>query len=258
MNHQLGARVPAPPPRRFHEHWAGPRQVPPGPNAPSLKVQTTMLRNTLPTGIEQGPALRSALKRRQILDGARQVFIVNGYADASMEEITAEAGVSTGCVYRYFAGKDALFRAVVMAEAERIGRMTPSPDPSDPCPASNLRQIGAAVLEAFDSPATIATLRLIIGALGRFPRLGEEFLYVSLGPTVERTTAYLERCPSVASSRIPNNQALAKEFAERCVAQAMERVLVPSRPHRTAGEWSARAGELLLSLGVGPLTDRHT
>ena len=129
--------------------------------------------------------LRSTLTKRQILDGARQVFLLNGYAGASIDQIINQSGVSKGSIYHHFDSKDVLFRSLIAAEAERIARALPTIDQDDPDPCSALRQIGMAILETLNNPATIATLRLIIGALGRFPGLGEEFLRNSLGQTVE-------------------------------------------------------------------------
>src|SRR5690242_3991657 len=57
-------------------------------------------------------------KRRQILDGARKVFMDLGFDGASMGEIARAAGVSKGTLYVYFADKNHLFEAIV--EEERI------------------------------------------------------------------------------------------------------------------------------------------
>ena len=116
--------------------------------------------------------LRSTLTKSKILDGARQVFLLNGYAGASIDQIINQSGVSKGSIYHHFDSKDVLFNSLVAAEAERIARALPSIDPDDPDPCSALHQIGMAILETLNNPATIATLRLIIGALGRFPRAG--------------------------------------------------------------------------------------
>src|SRR6478752_1001546 len=56
-------------------------------------------------------------KRRQILDGARRVFMKLGFDAASMNDVTREAGVSKGTLYVYFANKEELFTA--MMETER-------------------------------------------------------------------------------------------------------------------------------------------
>jgi AcrR family transcriptional regulator len=44
---------------------------------------------------------------------ALRVFARDGYASAGVADIAREAGVSVGNVYRYFAGKEALFDAVI-------------------------------------------------------------------------------------------------------------------------------------------------
>ena len=55
-------------------------------------------------------------KRRQILDGARKVFMDLGFDGASMNEIARSAGVSKGTLYVYFADKNRLFEAIVERE----------------------------------------------------------------------------------------------------------------------------------------------
>src|SRR5258707_12573973 len=55
-------------------------------------------------------------KRRQILDGARNVFMDLGFDGASMGEIARSAGVSKGTLYVYFADKNRLFEAIVEQE----------------------------------------------------------------------------------------------------------------------------------------------
>ncbi|PVE21436.1 hypothetical protein DC522_26595 [Microvirga sp. KLBC 81] len=189
--------------------------------------------------------LRSTLTKRQILDGARQVFLLNGYAGTSIDQIINQSGVSKGSIYHHFDSKDALFRALIAAEAERIARALPSIDQDEPDPCSTLRQIGMAVLETLNNPATIAALRLIIGALGRFPGLGEEFLRNSLGQTVEQIGAYLDLRAAAGNLRIGSSRAAAEEFARQCMAHVMERVLVPHQPCLTEAECMAVVEDIL-------------
>ncbi|SDI72292.1 DNA-binding transcriptional regulator, AcrR family [Actinokineospora alba] len=58
-------------------------------------------------------------KRRAILAGALTVFARDGYTRASVDAISAEAGVSTRTVYNHFQDKAHLFRAVIQESAER-------------------------------------------------------------------------------------------------------------------------------------------
>jgi AcrR family transcriptional regulator len=51
-------------------------------------------------------------RRHQILDAARGLFTLNGFHATSMDDIIAAAGMSSGGVYRYFPGKDAIITAI--------------------------------------------------------------------------------------------------------------------------------------------------
>ena len=57
-------------------------------------------------------------KRRQILDGARKVFLVEGFEGASMNDIARVAGVSKGTLYVYFESKERLFSVIVDEERQ--------------------------------------------------------------------------------------------------------------------------------------------
>ncbi|MET8475598.1 TetR/AcrR family transcriptional regulator [Streptomyces sp. NPDC006422] len=59
-------------------------------------------------------------KRQALLRGARTVFGREGYARAGIDEIAAEAGVSTRTLYNHFGGKENLFREVLMDSARQV------------------------------------------------------------------------------------------------------------------------------------------
>jgi len=51
-------------------------------------------------------------RRTQILDAAVVCFAKHGFHQASMHDISAEAGISVGLIYRYFENKDAVISAM--------------------------------------------------------------------------------------------------------------------------------------------------
>lgn len=61
---------------------------------------------------------QSTLER--IKDAAKREFMEKGFRDASLREIAKAAGVTTGALYGYFSGKDALFAALVEPHAAAI------------------------------------------------------------------------------------------------------------------------------------------
>src|ERR1041385_1502824 len=57
---------------------------------------------------------RSTRKQRAIMDAARTLFLEQGYAGTSMDEVAGLAGVSKQTVYKHFTDKESLFRAIVL------------------------------------------------------------------------------------------------------------------------------------------------
>ena len=51
-------------------------------------------------------------RREQILTAARRCFLRSGFHETSMQDLFAEAGLSSGSVYRYFASKEDVILAI--------------------------------------------------------------------------------------------------------------------------------------------------
>jgi TetR/AcrR family transcriptional repressor of uid operon len=72
----------------------------------------------VPPTVTALPAERAPNERQtRILDAAERVFARAGFHAATMQDVAAEAGMSPGNLYRYFASKDAIIAA--MAERDR-------------------------------------------------------------------------------------------------------------------------------------------
>ena len=70
-----------------------------------------------------GDDCTESAKRRQILEGARKVFLVEGFDGASMGEIAKVAGVSKGTLYVYFDSKESLFAALTTEEKRGLAEV---------------------------------------------------------------------------------------------------------------------------------------
>jgi AcrR family transcriptional regulator len=127
-----------------------------------------------PTATRQTTA---QLKRQQILDGAMQLFLKDGYEGTSMDRVAAAAGVSKNTIYNHFQDKEGLFVALIEQIAQNrfqivFGSLSPSGDP-----ALVLRQIATTLLDMIMSDREyIDFLRLIIGESGKFPQLSQLFV----------------------------------------------------------------------------------
>src|ERR671930_2671866 len=68
--------------------------------------------------------LEPALDRRsQILEAALVCFAQRGFHQASMHDISTEAGISVGLIYRYFENKEAVISAMADRHKEEIQQM---------------------------------------------------------------------------------------------------------------------------------------
>lgn len=62
--------------------------------------------------------------RAKLIKAARQAFATQGYADSSMDEMTAEAGLTRGALYHHFGGKKGLLEAVIeQIDSEMVQRL---------------------------------------------------------------------------------------------------------------------------------------
>jgi TetR/AcrR family transcriptional regulator, repressor for uid operon len=59
-------------------------------------------------------------RRAQILDAAVVCFAKRGFHQASMHDISAEAGISVGLIYRYFQNKEAVIAAMADRHKKKI------------------------------------------------------------------------------------------------------------------------------------------
>lgn len=101
-----------------------------------------------------------------IVQVAAQHFIRDGYDGASMTAIAADARVTRPLVYHYFAGKSALFEAVLARESEALLEAT-RPDPSRSA-EENLHSALANYLDYF-SPRSGRALNLRSDVAGAAP-----------------------------------------------------------------------------------------
>lgn len=106
--------------------------------------------------------------RAALVAAARALFVEKGYAETGTPEIVAAAGVTRGALYHHFTDKQALFQAVVEAEAEAVELEIERAAPDDLPAREALLRGGDAYLAAMELPGRTRLL-LIDGpaVLGR-------------------------------------------------------------------------------------------
>lgn len=174
----------------------------------------------------EGPADR---KRRAILGAASVVFLREGYAGASMDEITALAGASKATVYRYFTDKQTLFSELVATTVTAV---------SDPVQAevqrlgdggsleAGLRDLARRLLTAITAPELLGLRRLIIGEAGRFPALGQAFYEQGPARTIRNLAGLLTRLAAEGLLKIDDPLAAAGQLNWLIAAEPLNRAML--------------------------------
>ena len=147
-------------------------------------------------------------KVEQILQGAMQEFLQNGYAGTSMDKVAVAAGVSKATVYSHFQDKEALFKVLIEKLARKKFNSIFGTQPPEGEPTIVLRQLATKALElmATDQEHS-AFMRVLIGESGRFPELAQICVRAMIKPVVETLTQYIASHPEL---KINDPEALAR------------------------------------------------
>jgi AcrR family transcriptional regulator len=172
-------------------------------------------------------------KRRQILDGARKVFMDLGFDGASMGEIARSAGVSKGTLYVYFADKNRLFEAIVEEEAFEQGKVAFNFDPERDV-ATTLRQFGQAYIELLCRPGGGSAIRTVMAIAERMPEVGRRFYERVLESRINRLADYLEAHVKAKELAIDNCKLAAEQFMLTCQASLFPPFIFQAAPPPSA------------------------
>ncbi len=169
-------------------------------------------------------AIHRGRKYDQVLAGARQVFMADGFEGASVDEIARVAEVSKATLYKYFPDKRVLFMEVANTECQRqASRAMDSIDRAAP-PREVLGQTGRHFLGFITSKFGQQIFRICVAESDRFPELGRNF-YES-GPAVMRTemAAYFAEACARGELAIDDYVMAADQFGELCKADLWMRL----------------------------------
>jgi AcrR family transcriptional regulator len=163
-------------------------------------------------------------KRRQVMEGARTVFLSQGFDGASMNDIARAAGVSKGTLYVYFDSKERLFEALIReARKEQAERLVFPGDPGDA--RELLGGFGRRLIEMMTRPETIAYVRIVIAATAKFPQLGRAFYEAGPCHGIRNLAAQIVKLHDAGALEIEDAELAAQHFIDLCKSGVFNRVL---------------------------------
>ena len=172
-------------------------------------------------------------KRRQILGGARKVFMNLGFDGASMGEIARSAGVSKGTLYVYFADKNRLFEAIVEEETLEQGKTAFNFDPARDV-TTTLMDFGQAYIQMLCRPGGGSATRTVMAIAERMPEVGRRFYNNVVALTIARLAAYLDAHVTAGDLEIGDCQLAATQFMQMCQASLFMPFIFQAAPAPSA------------------------
>jgi AcrR family transcriptional regulator len=164
-------------------------------------------------------------KRRQILEGARAVFLAQGFDAASMGEIARSAGVSKGTLYVYFDSKERLFQAIVQEERRSQAEQVFALDSEDHDVEAVLTRLGRDFVRFVCRPNSVSPLRTVISIADRMPEIGKGFYETGPACGIARVARYLEDQVAASVLAIEDCELAAAQFLDSCQSTTFKPML---------------------------------
>lgn len=164
-------------------------------------------------------------RRQAIVDIARDVFLTEGYADASMSAIAARVGGSKGTLYNYFPSKEALFVAFMRQECEVEAEIAHALDFPDDDLARALTHLGCKLVHFILSDKVLSVHRLVIAESQRFPELGRTFYDEGPRKGLVTFADQFQRWMEEGRLRPADPMQAAEQFGDLCKAGLYQRRL---------------------------------
>jgi len=172
---------------------------------------------------EQG--VRRGRKFDQVLEGARTIFLRDGFDGASVDDIAREAGVSKATLYAYFPDKQVLFREICAQECLlQVDDVEAKIDPSMTVEAM-LTLAGERIAGFMMSDFGQNAFRLISGEGARFPELARDFYRNGPGLIHDRLVHHLHHLVQNGALQVDDLDLAAEQFIQLCKASLWEKLL---------------------------------
>ena len=164
-------------------------------------------------------------KRRQIIEGAREAFLEQGFDAASMNDIARIAGVSKGTLYVYFQNKEQLFQAICSEECESQAESLFNFDPDESDVEATLTRIGIDFVTLVCRPEKASSARTVIAIAERMPEIGRAYYETGPARGIALLSDYLKKKVKQGVLAIDDCEVVAAQLIEALLAPLFKPIL---------------------------------
>ena len=167
--------------------------------------------------------LKKGRKFDQVIAGAREVFLREGFEGASVDQIARDAGVSKATLYSYFPDKQALFMAVLTSQCQMQSEQAMGIEILQRPVPEALYSIALSFLNFLMSDFSIQVFRVCVAESNRFPELGRAFYDSGPKQVLDQIAAYLASEKVAQELKIDDPYMAADQFLQLCRADMLLR-----------------------------------
>lgn len=150
---------------------------------------------------------------QRILEAAHSHFNAHGFERASVDAISADAGVSKMTIYSHFASKEGLFEAVIRDRTDRVIGGLAGVEALDPQqPRRALLAVGEQFLELAREEDALGQFRSLYGAAGAQPQACQAFYRQGAERLISDLAAYLRRADEAGTLKVRHPRRAADIF----------------------------------------------
>lgn len=204
---------------------------------------------------------RVVRSRAAVLEAARTLFLRQGYAGTTMEEVASLAGLARRTVYNNYADKDALFTQIVAdvtgyAETFALGlEKELGASITAATLESSLDRLGRRLALGIVRPEVIGLRRLLIGEARQFPTMAAEYFDRAPGRVIDALAVGFRRLKRLGLLRVSDAHRAGAQFGYLIAGELLDRaMLVGTLPSEKEILACAREGvrTFLARYGVRP------
>ena len=170
--------------------------------------------------------------RAAVLEAARTLFLRQGYAGTTMDDIAALAGLTKRTLYNNYPDKEALFLQIItdvtgfadefvrQLRRERADGLTAATLPAA------LDELGTRLAVAAVRAEVVALRRLLIGEARAFPALAAEYYDRAPGQVINALAWRLRRLARVGLVQVDDARSAAAQFAYLVAGEHLDRAVL--------------------------------
>lgn len=169
--------------------------------------------------------IKRGRKFEQVLNGAREIFLRDGFDGASVDDIARAAGVSKATLYSYFNDKRILFMEVVRQECQRQATSAMAQVHIHKSIRAKLEFAARTMVSLVTQPFNVSIFRVCVAEAERIPEIGKQFFDFGPGFGVARIAEFIEIAVQQGELCCDDPKLAAAQLQNLCRAEVFDQAL---------------------------------